>query len=255
MPVLPSNPATTSKAMDFITDAMLEIGVLAQGEVPSADEGAACLRKLNRLLDTMNARRALIYNVNFTTYTLLTNHQPHTIGPGGDFNVPTRPERIVSAQLVLNTSNPAVNLPLNLRDDAWWANNRVPSLAASVPTDLYYSPDFALGKIFLWPIPTTAYQLQIETWEPFTLLKSTTDPIAYPPGYWDAIVYTLAITLAPSFHAELHPALVAAQKAAMAAVINNNLESPRIDIRGAGVPSKTGGGHFDWRTGGIRNDG
>lgn len=256
MPVLSSNPATSSTAQDIIKDALYEINALAAGEEIGSDDAAFCMRKLNRLFDTFNAREAVIFNVNFTNYQLQTNHQPHTIGPGGDFDTDPkpRPVKIVAANLILQPGVPAVNIPITIRDDAWWANNRVQGLASTYPTDLYYSPDWPLGACNFWPVPQTAYQVQLETWNEFTQVTALTDVISYPQGYWDAIVYTLALTLCPAFEKPANPILVAAQMKAMAAIIGNNSAPLRMDLNDAGLPTgrSVSRGHWDWRTGGIR---
>lgn len=250
MPVLPPNPALISTAGDFIKDALTEIAVLEAGEEIGADDAAFCLRKLNRLLDSFNARDAVVFNVNFSTFNLQANHQPHTIGPGGDFDVPLRPVRIEAANLILNNANPATNIPIAIRDDQWWANNRVQGLPSTYPTDLYYSPDFPLGNCYFWPVPQAIWPVQLELWSNFAMVADLTDPIGYPQGYWDAIVYTLALTLCPAFQRPPDPVLVAAQMKAMATIVSNNSKASRIDL--GGPTTGVAKGHWDWRTGGIR---
>ena len=48
---------------------------------------------------------------------------------------------------------------LDLLLDAWNVNNeRVPTLTGTIPTDLYYEPDWPNGSCFLWPVPTIAWE-------------------------------------------------------------------------------------------------
>lgn len=251
MPNLPSNPAITSTAGDIIKDALYELNALSAGEEIQPDDAAFCLRKLNRILDQFNARSLMIYNVNFNSYTLQANHQPTTIGPGGDWDQTVRPAKIVAANLVFPGST-NVNLPMGIRDDAWWANNRVQGLVSSVPTDLYYSDDFPLGKLYFWPVSSVSYQVQLETWVSFTLLTKLDDQFIYPQGYWEAIVVTLAISLAPAMTGgQASPILMAAYQKAMGVVQGLNSAAPRINLRDSGMTDKGSRGHFDWRTGGI----
>jgi hypothetical protein len=142
-------------------------------------------------------------------------------------------------------------MPMGIRDDAWWADNRVQALTSTYPTDVYYSADFPLGSVYFWPVPTTAYDVQLETWVNFAAVRDLTDAIQYPQGYWDAIVYTLAVTLCPAFTVQPSQVLLAAQSKAWSGVMQNNNQPPRISLSDSGMPGRGKRGHFDWRTGGI----
>ena len=81
----------TVTALSLINAAGQEIGTLAQGEALSADDQAWVLQKLQRVIDTFNAKRTMVYANNFTPFTLVANLAPHTIGPTGTFQVAQRP--------------------------------------------------------------------------------------------------------------------------------------------------------------------
>lgn len=236
---------------DLIANTMKEIGALAPGEPPTSDEQTDILGKLNRLLDRWNTQRLYTFNVNFVNYTLTANLSPHTIGPTGTFTVSVRPVEIKAAAIILNNVTPNVTSPVTLRDDDWWANQRVKSLAASLPTDLYYSPDFPNGSLFLWPVPSTAYGLELET---RTILASVVigDTITLPPGYEDAITLSLAEDICPMFEKSPNPVLLSAAMRARSAIKATNSFSPRISTVEAGMP-RGGGVQSDWnyRTGRI----
>lgn len=237
---------------DMVNQALAEIGSYAQGQVTSAADMQFCLTKLNRIIDSWNAKRRTIYSKDFTTYTLIPNHQPHTIGPTGDFAVTSRPIQILNANIVLAGTNPPVNSPLNLRDDDWWAKNLVQSLTSGLPTDLYYNTAFANGQLFLWPISTVAHGLQLETL--FILnqvLQGTT--INLPPGYNDALTYTLAENLAGSFGKALTPDLMRLARDSRATIVVPNLSAPRIATWDSGMPDNNRNRpYFNWLTGSPR---
>lgn len=229
---------------DLITNSMKEIGALASEETPSAAEQTDVLGKLNRLFDRWNTQRNYTYNVGFVNYTLTPNLNPHTIGPTGTFSVSVRPVEIIAAALILNNVTPNVTMPLDLRDDTWWANQRVKTLPASVPTDLYYSPDFPNGSLFLWPVPTTAYGLELET--RFILTSVTISAtLNLPPGYEDAITLSLAEDICSMFQKSPNPMLTSAAMRARAAIKSTNAFSPRISTVDAGIP-KSGGARSDF---------
>jgi hypothetical protein len=145
----------TVTSLDIVKAAMQEIGALSPGEAPSNEDQAWVLQKLQRLIDRYNARLPMIYNVNFTKFTLPNGVNPITIGPGGIFDVNQRPQNIASIGLLL-AGTPGVELPLTERDQDWWANNRIKGLTSTLPTDYYYSPDWPMGNIFFWPVPVAS---------------------------------------------------------------------------------------------------
>lgn len=239
MPTAPNS--ITVKALDIVNAAGNELGALAGGEQFSTDDQAWVLQKLQRLIDRYNARETMIYNVNFTLFTLnppATPETPTTIGPGGDFDVNQRPVSIPNIGLILE-GTPGVELPLNRRDDDWWANNRIKGLTSTLPTDYYYSPAWPLGQIFFWPVPTASHQVRVESRLVLGEITSFNQDFSMPPAYWDLMIYELAISLAPSFKSEPTPTLLGLWKAANKAVQVNNISSPRL---ASDAPTQTNGG-------------
>lgn len=239
-----SNSITVS-ALDVISDAMKELGVLAANEFPQASEAQWGLTKLQRIIDRYNARLPMIYNVNFTLFTLPAGNNPFFIGPGAPMDANQRPVSIPSIGLIL-AGTPGVEIPLTPRDDQWWANNRIKNLTSTIPTDYYYSPDWeiqtdgsAWGKLYFWPEPTASHQISLESRQVLTEFQAITDDFTMPPGYWDLIVYELAISLAPSYGKTPDQILLAGRQAALKAVQVNNITSPRL---ASDSPSGSGGG-------------
>ena len=240
----------TVSALDIISAAFRELGVLDANENPSAADGQWGLQKLQRIIDRYNARLPMIYNVNFTTFTLPAGNNPFTIGPNATFDCVQRPVSIPSIGLVLDGGTPGVEIPLNPRDQNWWANNRIKNLTSTLPTDYYYSPDWLVqedgsqwGQIFFWPEPTASHQIILQSRQVLAIYTAITDDFTLPPGYWDLIVYELAISLAPSFGKQPDQILLAGRKEALKAVQTNNISSPRLC---SDVPSGKVGGRPDF---------
>jgi len=252
----PSGPtapggSTSFTANDVIKQAMLEIGAIDPNETPSAGELNTGLSKLNRLLDGWDADGRYVYSQEFTQYTLIPGLQPHTIGPASaTFTVAQRPVKILNANIILNNNpqNP-VRSPLYLRDDDWWSNKRAYAVAGALPTDLYYSPGWPNGALYLWIVPTVAYPLELETWTLLGQLQPA-DKFSLPPGYLDAVVYSLAFALCPSFQTQPSAALVALQQKAVARIFGPNTAAPLIGTRDAGMPNaRRQRPYFNWRSG------
>lgn len=235
------------KALDILTDAMIESGWVAVGEQPDSAYSGYGLRRLNAILQEWANLKRYAWSMTFQLYTLQANLAPHTIGPSGTFVTPYRPVRIESCSLFLQTSTPGTDVPMRIRDAQWWSRNLVKGVSTSVPTDLYYQPTWPNGTLNFWPIPNIAYQVRIEAWATIAQLASVQSDIGpLPMGYANAIMLTLAERLGGP--RSMDPALRQSAIEARAAIQSNNAKSPRVASMDAGMP----GGRkddFNWQTG------
>ena len=245
-----SGASVTVLAADLIRSAGYEIAAFSPGEAIAAADAAWCLEVLQRIIDQWNARRSMIYAVEFDVFTLTANHAPHTIGPTGDFKTGSaanyRPARVNSASFILNSgsTNP-VDLGIQMRDKEWWASNPVKSLTSSIITDCYYEPASPNGQLNFFPVCTSAGQVRLEIWTALPQALLLTTALGLPQGYWEALVTTLALSLCPSFEKQPSGLLVARQATAMKTVMRNNDPAPRMDTT-AGLPTPMGTGKPDF---------
>lgn len=226
---------------DLITNALTEINV-SQGQTPQAQDLAWGLSKLNDQWDEWAARAIYVYNYQFVVSTLVPGLNPHLIGPTGTptFILPRRPTKIESCSLIFQSAVQS-DLPMNIRDDDWWANQRVKNLTTSVPTDLYYSQDNPNGSLFFWPIPNTAMQVRLEYGFPLSQV-GLDDQVSLPQGYRKAVTLTLAESLCASFNKTPSQLLIRDAMMARKAVQGNNEGSPRSSTIDSGMPGKRTGG-------------
>jgi hypothetical protein len=236
---------------EFLTAALAEIRVARAGDVIGPDDMDLALFVFNEYLDALNADGRALYSVDVGPIRTLTpNLQPHTIGPTGTFVVTTRPVEILAANLTITAASPATRIPLNIRDDQWWMDVRSRLIATAHPTDLFYNPTFPNGEINLWPVPTTAYGLELEM---RTVLASViiTDTFSLPPGYQQALRLTMAELLAPAFGQTVSQSTRDKARDARGKVWANNDQIPNA-IPDRGVPlggPKSGG--YNYRTGSV----
>jgi hypothetical protein len=229
------------------SDALTELNVLGAGETMSAEQADLALGKLQRLFNNWNAERRAVYAAAFLEFTLTPSLLPHTIGPtGATFSATIRPVSIDGAYLILNTSSPAVNLPITVRDVAWWREQTVPDLTSSVPTDLYYEPTFPNGSLYFWPVPTVAYgvglQARVLLDDTITLDQS----FNLPPGYQDATTLTLAEMLVTTFGRDMPPLLPKEARDSRARVFANNDQTPRLMTADYGMQGASGNPRPTW---------
>lgn len=232
----------------FLTLALSEIRIARGGDVVSPDDMAQALALFNEYLDALNADGRALFTTAIPSFTLTANLQPHTIGLTG--NTPTftvtigRPVRILAANLILANN---IRSALRIRDRQWWMSLRAPAITSSVPRDLYYAPDWPNGSIYLWPVPITAYGIELQT-ETLLAQVAATDSLDLPMGYQQALRLTLAELMAPSFGQKPSDATIVNGREARARVWGNNDVIPTLNTRDAGMPGGDGG-YFDYRTG------
>jgi hypothetical protein len=216
---------------------------LAQGEILQPGDASWGLQKLQRLIDSWNVQRDKIFAQTFNVFSNPPNTQPVTIGPGGTFQMNQRPTKLVSASLLLPNSNGSTtDLPIYVQDADWWAAQTIKNLSSTFPTSVYYEVDNPLGNLYFWPIATGSYQVRLETWIALTQAIDMTTLLGFPQGYWEAIVSTLAVQMAPSYGAQISPGLARIQSDAVRAITNNNSEAPRICTAGQGMPGRNANG-------------
>jgi hypothetical protein len=187
------------------------------------------------------------------TGVLIPGNQPATAAP--DFPITTtRPVKIVNANIILNNTGTPTRVPMRIVDADWWANQRVPTIQTTLPTELYYQASFPNGELFFWPVPQIAYPVELETWTSLSQLLQT-DSFVLPQGYEDAITYTLAESLCPAFGRPLDNTLAAFAQQSRALIQSNNSATPLITTSDFGMPGgasdQRGRSDFNWKTGNL----
>lgn len=216
---------------------------------------ALALALFNEYLDLLNATPRAIYANVFTTYPLTPNLQPHTIGPTGTFDQPIRPRKIIWANYLLTGTTQPIRIKLYVDNTGdWWREISAQTIATSVSSGVYYSPDWPNGSLYFWPIPNIAYSVELETDTLFTQVLQTTT-FSMPMGYQAALRLSLAERLAPMFGQTVSPETMRNAKDARAQVWGDNDEIPDLNTCDGGTPTLAGRrGLFNYLTGRVGTD-
>jgi hypothetical protein len=212
-----------------IRAALRKSNVVAQGQIPSGDELNDSTEELVRMLDSWDADHLNCFMTRLDTYSLVSQQQSYTIGidPSGiltaNFHAP-RPTKIVNANVIFLTS-PPIRKPLALLDNEDWSRKRLQQVY-TIPAELYNDLQEPLSTLYFYPIPDSAYQIELYTWQQLTNYANLTDNIIVPPGYEDAIVTNLAVRLALEFGKRPTPELVTMASQAKALIQSKNSSPP-----------------------------
>lgn len=186
-----------STVRDLIKASLRLIGASATGETPSADEQQDAFSSLNRMLDRWSTEGLNIYAITREEFSLTGGTGSYTIGSSGTFNT-SRPVEIVAATIELQSSTPTVETPVEIISAIEWAEITVKDLQG-IPTKLYAEGTYPLETLNLWPTPNTTDKLVLYSKKSLTAFATVSTTVSLPPGYEDALVYNLAMRLAPEY--------------------------------------------------------
>ncbi len=181
-------------AQTLIKAALRSIGVITSGETPTADELNDGLEAMKFMFRHWSAKNIRLYFMTSETFAL-TGAASYTIGSGGVINT-ARPVSIRGAYIRDSNGSDSV---LNIIDEARYRSLQIKNISAPGES-LWYSPEYPLGKIYIYPLCTgTLYLNSLKALADPSLITSS---IAFPPEYDEAIKYNLAVRMAPEYGKE-----------------------------------------------------
>lgn len=232
-------------ALQMISRAMRQIQSLGSGETPTAQEQDDGLTALNAMLDTWNNESLSVYQILTESFTWAASQRTRTIGSGGDFDT-TRPVAYEGAFQRLSDN---VDYPVSIVTEQQYEEipNKV-NVTGNVARWIYPDMAFPLTTLYVYPVPTEALSIHLRTWKQLQSFATATTSLALPPGYENAIVWNLALQLAPEYSKE--PTLETRRQAnnAKRAIKQRNIRVPRATVEPAFMHQGPGR-RFDYRTG------
>jgi len=199
--------------LDLINLALLDAGVIGVGQTANAEDTNNAYTRLQFLIKQWDRKRYLVFQMQETGLTS-TGAQSYSIGPGGQFNLPVRPDRLDNGcyfrQLVQSSPN-QVDYPLELIE-SWEDYSRICLKKLSTfPAYVFYDPGFPLGTVYFWPVP------QAGIYEMFLLSKISLSNLItsqtlvldsiLPNEYFQALYLTLAEILRTAYRLPVDPIL------------------------------------------------
>lgn len=181
-------------ALDLITDALSEIGVIGVGQSVPAEDAALSLRYLNRMVQRWSNTQMMMPVVAQVSVTL-NGALSYTIGPSGADVTAARPISVVGAY---SEDAGGIRYDCDVLSRQEWNAIGDPQTAGGPPDGVYYERTAGTtGRIYTHP-KSTGYTLKLDCLSlitSYTLLTSVT----LPPGYESAIVLSLAEDLCGPF--------------------------------------------------------
>jgi len=182
---------------ELLKSSLRKIGALSSGETIETTRQAEALSALQSMLRSWGALSINIFATVKENIVLTGDKYSYTWGSGGDIST-ARPNQVLGAY-VLDSSG--VTHPVDIISEGQYRaiSNKE---ASSRPYSLFFHPSYPLAYIYLYPVPETAETLYLDSFKPFTESGSfglTTDTLSFPVYYEEAMIFNLAIRLAPEY--------------------------------------------------------
>ena len=178
------------------------IGVLAEGEVPSADTANDALVALNQMIDSWSTERLAVYSTQTQLFTWPANEVKRTLGPSGDF-VGVRPILVDDSTYYVAPNG--VSYQINILNEMQYNSIAVKTVTASYPQQLYVNMTYPDIEMYVYPVPSQPLEWHIVSVRELSQPAALTTELHFPPGYMRAFAYNLACELAPEFGVEPSP--------------------------------------------------
>ena len=182
----------------FIEAALRTLGVLALDQTPSATEYTNALVKLNALIGEFRVKGLQVWQRTSYTMSLTNGTSSYNIGSGQTLNTPYPLHLLQAVRL---DANSGTRITIDIIAD--YNFNLLPSNSSGVPIQVTYQPKMNMGVIKVWPTPdsyaATNVTLLLTYLRPLEYFSASTDTADFPEEWVSAIIYGLAVRLAPEY--------------------------------------------------------
>lgn len=192
--------ATT--AGDQINRALRLLGVLAEGETPSAATSQDALLAMNQMIDSWNTERLSVYATQDQVFSWPAGEIRRTLGPTGDF-VGNRPVLLDDATYYRAPSGVSYGIKFINQDQ--YNGIAVKTATSTFPQVIFVNETFPDVEMFIYPKPTQVLEWHFISVQELSQPAVLATQLHFPPGYMRAFTYNLAMEIAPEFGVEPSP--------------------------------------------------
>jgi hypothetical protein len=190
-------------AGDQINGALRLLGVLAEGETPSAGTSQDALSALNQMIDSWGTEKLSTFTTQEQIFNWLPGLISQTLGPSGDF-VGDRPVLMDDATYFVDAST-GISYGIKLINQQQYDGIAVKSVTSTFPQVMWINTNFPNIDMHIYPVPTKVLEWHFISAAQLTQPATLSTELYFPPGYLRAFRYNLACEIAPEFGIEPPP--------------------------------------------------
>jgi len=190
-------------AGDIINGSLRLLGVLAEGETPSAEISQDALTAMNQMIDSWNTERLAVFSTQDQVFLWPAGQISRTLGPSGDF-VGNRPVLLDDATYFLDPGT-GVSYGIKQINQQQYDGIAVKTVTSTYPQVIWTNMSYPDIEMYVYPVPTRELQWHFISVEELTQPATLDTQLHFPPGYLRAFRYNLACEMAPEFGVEPSP--------------------------------------------------
>jgi hypothetical protein len=187
-------------AGDLINGSLRLLGVLAEGETPSAETSQDALLAMNQMIQSWNTERLTVFSTQDQVVSWPPSTISRTFGPTGDI-VANRPIAIDDSTYFRDPSN-GISYGLKLINQQQYNGIAVKTVTSTYPQVMWVNMTYPDVEMYVYPVPTKVLEFHIVSVEELTQPANLATDLAFPPGYLRCFRYNLACEMAPEFGTE-----------------------------------------------------
>lgn len=190
-------------AGELINGSLRLIGVLAEGETPSAETSQDALVAMNQMIDSWNTERLSVFSTQDQVFIWPAGQLSRALGPSGDF-VGNRPVMLDEATYY---RDPSTNVSYGIKfiNQQQYDGIAVKTVTSTYPQVVFTNMTYPNIEMFVYPRPIRDLEWHFISVEELTQPALLSTELTFPPGYMRAFRYNLACELAPEFGVEPSP--------------------------------------------------
>jgi hypothetical protein len=193
----------TTTAGDQINGALRLLGVLAEGETPSAATSQDALNALNQMIDSWNTERLCVFSTQDQVFSWLPGFISRTLGPTGDF-VGNRPILLDDSTYFKDPAS-GISYGIKIINQQQYDGIAVKTVTSTYPQVIWINMSYPDIEMYVYPVPTKTLEWHFVSVEELTQPALLSTALTFPPGYLRAFRYNLACEFAPEFGVEPSP--------------------------------------------------
>jgi len=190
-------------ANDQINGALRLLGVLAEGETPSAATSQDALAALNQMIDSWNTERLAVFSTQDQVRTWPAGSISQTLGPSGTL-VGQRPILIDDATYFRDAAT-NISYGIKLINQQQYDGIAVKTVTSTYPQVLWVNMSYPDIQMYVYPVPIKPLEFHFISVSPLMNVPSLSTDITMPPGYLRAFKYNLALEIAAEFGINPNP--------------------------------------------------
>ena len=187
-------------AGDQINGALRLLGILAEGETPSAETSQDALSALNQMIDSWNTERLAVYSTQDQVFSWPPNVLSRTLGPTGDF-VGNRPILLEDSTYFKDPSN-GISFGIKFLNQQQYNGIAVKTVTSTYPQVIWVNMSYPNVEMYVYPKPTKVLEWHFISVQEISQPATLATELFFPPGYLRAFKYNLACEIAPEFGVE-----------------------------------------------------